>query len=260
MATEKPEQDGFLAVIERKIAALRALADSYRMAVSLGALGQPGEIDLSAGSVRSDGPVDLPQGALLGKSLPAAVKLWLTAVRKKQTVREITTALKEGGVESTSPNFENVVTGALHRLKATGEVLRFKDGWALAELYPAALRSSLSKEGKASSKASKPAAKSRKVTKAKKTIKVKTRPKATSQEPSARPPAVTLPAGSGKTAFILSLLAADPQHGKTRRQLLEALAEAGMESSDDYVRVVLKRLRLSNRLERREGRYYPKAA
>jgi hypothetical protein len=88
-------------------------------------------------------PMELPRGAFLGKSLPAAVKLYLSAVMKKQTIKEIATALKDGGVESTSDDFPGVITGCLNRMKASGEVLRFDDGWALAEFYPERLRSSL---------------------------------------------------------------------------------------------------------------------
>lgn len=48
MATEKPgTADGFLAMIEAKIAALQTLAASYRAAVSVGALGPAGDVDLS---------------------------------------------------------------------------------------------------------------------------------------------------------------------------------------------------------------------
>jgi hypothetical protein len=42
--------------------------------------------------------------------------------------------------ESNASNFENVVTGALFGLKKAGKVLRFKDGWGLAEWYPAHIR------------------------------------------------------------------------------------------------------------------------
>jgi hypothetical protein len=89
-------------------------------------------------------PTELPRGAFLNKSLPAAVKLYLSAVMKKQSIKEIATALRDGGVESTSENFEGVITGCLNRMKTNGEILRFDDGWALAEFYPARLRSSLS--------------------------------------------------------------------------------------------------------------------
>jgi hypothetical protein len=88
-------------------------------------------------------PMELPRGAFLGKSLPAAIKLYLSAVMKKQSIREIATALRDGGVESTSDNFEGVITGCLNRMKVSGEILRFEDGWALAEFYPERLRVSL---------------------------------------------------------------------------------------------------------------------
>ncbi len=88
-------------------------------------------------------PMELPRGAFLGKSLPAAIKLYLSAVMKKQSIREIAAALKDGGVESMSDNFEGVITGCLNRMKMSGEILRFDDGWALAEFYPERLRASL---------------------------------------------------------------------------------------------------------------------
>ena len=92
-------------------------------------------------------PTELPRGAFLNKSLPAAVKLYLQSVMKKQTIKEIATALRDGGVESTSDNFENVITGCVNRMKTNGELLRFKDGWALAEFYPEHLRRNLSSDG-----------------------------------------------------------------------------------------------------------------
>jgi hypothetical protein len=151
MATEKPETDGFLAVLDAKITALLDLKESYLKAVSLGALGQRGEIDTSSfsqgnGAKLNATPFDLPTGALLGKSIPQAIKLYLGAVKKKQTTAEVTAALKDGGVESTAANFQNNVNSSLHRLKAAGDVLQFKDGWALAEFYPESLRARIANE------------------------------------------------------------------------------------------------------------------
>jgi hypothetical protein len=100
-------------------------------------------------------PTELPRGAFLNKSLPAAVKLYLSSVVKKQTIKEIAAALREGGVESTSDNFEGVITGCLHRMKSNGELLQFKDGWALAERYPAHIRASLSQAGASGRKTAK---------------------------------------------------------------------------------------------------------
>jgi hypothetical protein len=151
MASDKPETDNFLAQLDARIAALQALRESYLRVLALGALGQPGEDTATSGALAISslsvlgGPVELPTGAFLGKSIPAAVKLFLQAARRKQSVKDISTALREGGIESTSANFETTVTSALHRLKANGEVLRFKDGWALAEFYPEGLRSRIEK-------------------------------------------------------------------------------------------------------------------
>ena len=147
---EKPlETDGFLGSLDAKIAALQTLRASYVAAVSIGAFGQPGEggsisFPMGAGVVGVSGaPMELPHGALLGKSLPAAIRLYLSAIKRKQTIKEIATALREGGVESTAANFETSISSAVNRLKASGEVLRFKDGWALAEFYPDSLRAKI---------------------------------------------------------------------------------------------------------------------
>ena len=148
MATE--EQDGFLAMIEAKIAALQVLAESYRVAISVGALGPAAGPDSPAPAAvvgvpdaHQNGatPVDLPVGVFRGKSIPDAIKLFLAAQRRKQTAKEITAGLLAGGLVSTSLRFDTTVTTGLHRLKAAGVVLRFQDGWDLAESYPEQLRS-----------------------------------------------------------------------------------------------------------------------
>ncbi len=145
--TEKPTTDSFLAMVETRIAALQQLKESYIAAVSVGAFGQGGDVDLSSLSNGARGSsYELPTGALLGKSVPQAIKLYLGAVRKKQTASDIANALKDGGVESTAANFLNNVTSSLHRLKAAREVLQFKDGWALAEFYPESLRARIAKD------------------------------------------------------------------------------------------------------------------
>jgi hypothetical protein len=143
MANENPNP--LFAYVEARIAAWQAVLASLKTALSLDPSGKVGEgIDLSSIAAAQNGdvgqPIDLPDGAFLGKSVPACVKLYLSATRKKKTAKEIATALREGGVESTSGNFENIVTTALIRLRAAGEVLKFKDGWGLSEWYPANMR------------------------------------------------------------------------------------------------------------------------
>lgn len=145
-------RDPFLATVDAKIAALQALRSSYLAAISAGALGASVDVGAfatapGAGTPLLGGqPIELPRGALLGKSLPAAIKLYLSAVKRKQTLKEIAAALRDGGVETTSSNFETPISSAINRLKASGEVLRFSDGWALAEFYPESLRNKLSEK------------------------------------------------------------------------------------------------------------------
>jgi len=143
MATDKFDYARLVSDIDTKMAALQALRDAAVRASAAGALGEAveGMATSTGAAIAENGqPIDLPEGAFNGKSLPACVELYLSAAKRKKTIKEIATALKEGGVESTSDNFDNVVTGALFRLKTAGKVLRFKDGWGLPEWYPANIR------------------------------------------------------------------------------------------------------------------------
>ena len=162
MATE---QDGFLAMIEAKIAALQVLAESYRAAISVGALGQAAGPDSPAPAAvvgvpdaHQNGatPVDLPVGVFRDKSIPDAIKLFLAAQRRKQTAKEITAGLLAGGLVSTSIRFDASVATGLHRLKAAGVVLRFQDGWDLTESYPEHLRSRIANSARTSKPKPKP--------------------------------------------------------------------------------------------------------
>jgi len=157
MGTEKVDYATILADAEAKRAALEVYITSLKTAMAAGALGQPGEMPVSFATTGE--PMDLPRGALLNKSIPAAIKLLLATTKKKQKSQQIATALKEGGMESMAANFETVVVGALHRLKAAGEVLRFKDGWDLAAHYPEHIRKAVSQEKKPTRKQPKKSAK-----------------------------------------------------------------------------------------------------
>jgi hypothetical protein len=142
-----------IADLQTKRAAIDAAIMS--LVAASGAMVPVGDGSVSYAQQADSRPVELPRGAFLGKSLPAAVKLYLSAVVKKKTIKEIATALREGGVESTSDNFEGVITGCVHRMKSNGELLQFKDGWALAEFYPQHIRASLSQQTGAKGKAAK---------------------------------------------------------------------------------------------------------
>lgn len=132
-----------LADIEAKKAALDALGAAVRAAIAAGALGAPSDLQMGSVTVNATvtptGFADLPRGAFLGKTATDAIKLYLGAIRRKQTNKEIAQALRDGGLESAG-DFGNFITSALFRLKKEGAVLRFDDGWGLSEWYNEAFR------------------------------------------------------------------------------------------------------------------------
>jgi hypothetical protein len=167
MAQKEIDFNELIANLEDKKKALEAVITSVKAANALGALGPirfprlAGDTTSLAAPVPNAESIELPVGALSSKSLPDAIKLYLSAIRKKQTNKEIEIGLKEGGVETTAKNFSTSVGGALFRLRKAGDVLRFKDGWGLSEHYSDHLRSKLSQDNKPAAKK-----KTRKVTKA----------------------------------------------------------------------------------------------
>jgi hypothetical protein len=167
MALENINYAAMLADMKAKRAALDSSISALETALASGALGQPSDPSFVAengGASGSIGPMDLPSGALLGKSVPVAIKLYLEATKRKQSPQEIATAIRELGVESTSSNFNTIVATTLKRLRISGDVLRFKDGWGLSGWAPPSLRNSLesSRTEKAAKKKRKASAKRKK--------------------------------------------------------------------------------------------------
>ncbi len=207
----KNENDPVLARIQAKIDAWQAAADSYRAAL---ALEQSGD---SEGASRPSGiPVELPVGAFRGMKIPDAIKLLLQAARRKQTAKEIAAGLREGGMETTAKNFETTVTGALHRLKSDGELLRFKDGWDLAEAHSAALRNRLSKEVKKDGKSNK-----------KRSGRARSRPVAVTKKKTATASKAS-PKGPTLDERIAAFLRTRPLEWFTTKQIAESLKETEM--------------------------------
>ena len=143
-------------ILDNLIASLRAA-----LAAGLGTLGEmPMEMSAAlSGQGTGMGTSDIPKGAFLGKSVPEAVNLYLTAVRKKSTTAEIAEGIKKGGIESLSKKFEVVVNNTLYRLKDEGRLLRFDDGWGLPEWYPEGFRSRVERNHKGKGKTKKKAKK-----------------------------------------------------------------------------------------------------
>jgi hypothetical protein len=149
MAGEKIDYASVINIndLDAKIAALQALREAAKAAAALGVLGPQVEgfdaLPMAAnGDTLGGVPTELPEGAFNGKSVPACIELYLSAVKKKKSNKEIAAALREGGVESNAKDFDTVVGGALFSLKQAGKILRFKDGWGLTAWYPSHIRGS----------------------------------------------------------------------------------------------------------------------
>lgn len=231
MPQEAISYPAILADMKAKRSALDSSISALEAALASGALGQSvestavtGETNTGAGSA----PVDLPTGAFLGKSVPVAIKLYLEATRRKQPPQEIAKGIQALGVESTSGNFPMIVGTALRRLRDSGDVYQFKDGWGLSSWVPAALRKSLDSAVQATPKKKKKA-------KAKKTNSTKKAEPAKKADPAKAPDIpVTPKADAGKpdaerpresmATRIMILLAANPE-GFSGKELGHALGE-----------------------------------
>jgi hypothetical protein len=151
-SSEKPVDEGVLAVWKARYAALGRLIEVYEEAERIGALGGAFDpTDLPTLSLTGHAPkvvIGLPVGVFRDKSLREAIPIYLGAGRRKQTNKEIAIGLQDGGFPTTADNFEATVATALYRLKNDGVLLRFPDGWDLASSYPDNLRGRLEKDSK----------------------------------------------------------------------------------------------------------------
>lgn len=225
--------DTFRASIVGKIAAWKAVLDSYDAAVSLdGRLHESATTGRQGRHAAIDGAksMDLPVGVFRNKSLREAIQIYLGAGRRQQANKEIALGLQKGGIPTTSKNFEATVATALGRMKDDGVVLRFPDGWDLAASYPDSLRNRLDKD----TKTTKPKQKEK-----------KSRAKHVGQAPRK----------GDKTALILKVIS-EATDGATVRDVVTGLSILGIESSKDYIRVVARRLQERGRIQSRDGKYY----
>ena len=225
------ETDPGLARILARVAAWQAAADSYRAAM---ALERSAGGDAGGDVGRGGGPaIELPVGAFRGMTITDAIKLYLQSVRRKQTVQEIADGLRSGGLESTAKDFGPTLRGMLNRLKKSGELLRFKDGWDLAEAHSAALRGRLTKDAAKKPKTRKSAGKPKKPTTAK-------------AKASAGPKGPTI------DDRVQALLQAHPMDWFTRKHIGDALKETDAR----VVALALTRLvRFSRIAKGDDGRY-----
>ena len=138
----------FLADLEAKRSALDQAIASLKAVMAAGSTEGMSSVNLGVTLVN---PVihggEVPAGAFHGMRIPAAAKLYLSIVKKKQTTKEIADGLREGGMETAGKDFEVIVGSALYRISkgAAREIVRLKGGWGLAEWWPTGVRVSQEK-------------------------------------------------------------------------------------------------------------------
>jgi hypothetical protein len=143
MASESG-RDGYETALRGKVAAWQAALDAYLAAKAIdGPLGEMTHNGGGSPPTTASAAFDLPMGALRKKSVPDAITLYLSAGHRKQTNKEIANGILAGGLETGAKNLEASVAATLFRLKKAGVVLRFADGWDLAEHYPDHIRKKL---------------------------------------------------------------------------------------------------------------------
>jgi hypothetical protein len=143
MGSEQLDYAMVLADMEAKRAALDAAIANLRIFLSGAGAGLASSVPASSGAPIPNG--EIPAGVFLGKSIPEAASLYLQIMKRKATSREIADALKKGGMESTSSNFQGIVHAVLDRYrKAGGEIVKLdRSTWGLASWYPSGVRATV---------------------------------------------------------------------------------------------------------------------
>jgi hypothetical protein len=130
------DQDPILSAMRAKMRHLEASMTSY-----LAFLGIADATTGDGSSTPGGGSTDIPDGAFHDKTIPAAIKMFLSIVRKKQTTAEIIAGLKKGGMESRAKHFNRIVRSTLERMWKTGQaVIKTGGTWALPEFFSPQVR------------------------------------------------------------------------------------------------------------------------
>ena len=155
MSSETIDLGEVIAVLEGKRAALDSAIIALKAVVASGAAGPTpdGTVINVSNPFTPSGAGEIPDGAFNGKSMPAAIKLYLEIMRSKKTAREISCGVKKGGLESTSKFFDKIVYATLDRLRKAGEIVKIGTAWGLPSWYPALMRAGVADATKSSKRA-----------------------------------------------------------------------------------------------------------
>jgi hypothetical protein len=137
MAAEPLDYAAFLADLEAKRDALNKVITDLKDYLGLESHA-PAERGAPHMTVRAGGKVDIPSDAFFNMKIPDAIVKYLKVVRGKQSVRQITDAMEQGGLKSLAKDAYNNIYTTLMRMSKSPDAAIIKVGsdWALAEWYP----------------------------------------------------------------------------------------------------------------------------
>jgi hypothetical protein len=156
MANEMIDYNAVLTDLEAKRAAIDTAIAAMRQMLNLGADQQSTSPNSVQPSERRDQLTEIRFDSFFGMSIPDAVKKCFAIIKRPLGLTEITKALGEGGLLSTSKDLSSTVSATLTRMKNTdGDLVQIQGKWAPVEWYPAMRREKVDSHAKPKSKRNK---------------------------------------------------------------------------------------------------------
>lgn len=120
---------------ESVLADLRAKRASLDVAIAAIEQIQTGGSVISETVIKPIDPASIPDDAFFGLPIVEAAKKYLSIVKRKQTIKEISDALERGGLPHTSSNFVATVATMLRRANDPDLAKVGRGDWGLAVWY-----------------------------------------------------------------------------------------------------------------------------
>jgi predicted DNA-binding protein (UPF0251 family) len=147
------DYNAVLADLEGKRAAIDAAIGAMRQMLNLGADQQATAAGAPAFSERRDQLNEIRFDSFFGMSIPDAVKKCFAITKRPLGLTEITKALADGGLLSTSKDLSSTVSATLTRMKNTdGDLVQVQGKWAPVDWYPAMRREKVEAHAKPKAK------------------------------------------------------------------------------------------------------------
>lgn len=147
------DYNAVLVDLEAKRSAIDTAIAAMRQMMNLGADQQNTQSNTTQVSERRDQLTEIKFDSFFGMSIPDAVKKCFAIIKRPLGLTEITKALQEGGLLSTSKDLSSTVSATLTRMKNTDlDLVQVQGKWAPVEWYPAMRREKVDAHAKPNAK------------------------------------------------------------------------------------------------------------